>query len=84
MTYHSDIVDFNLENLTVKVGDTVLWHNHDVDSHTVASSLWSSSGDLPQGASFSHTFTQAGTFDYLCEYHPGAPYYMTATLTVNP
>jgi plastocyanin len=28
------------------------------------------SGSMQQGATFSFTFTEAGTFDYFCEFHP--------------
>ncbi|MCU7724951.1 cupredoxin family copper-binding protein [Actinoplanes sp. KI2] len=68
--------------LTVPVGTTVTWTNQDSDAHTVTSS--GSGGPLNSKAlgtndTFSHTFTKAGTFTYLCSIHP----FMTATVTVT-
>lgn len=55
--------------LTIAVGDTVTWTNEDAIEHT-ATGAGFDSGLLAQGASFSHTFTAAGTFDYVCTPHP--------------
>jgi plastocyanin/phosphatidylethanolamine-binding protein (PEBP) family uncharacterized protein len=58
--------------ITISVGQTVTWVNGDSAPHTSTSDtgLWDS-GTLAQGASFSRTFTTAGTFDYHCTFHPG-------------
>jgi plastocyanin len=37
------------------------------------------SGNIPNGSSFSHTFTTAGSFSYHCSIHAG----MTGTVVVN-
>lgn len=57
--------------LTVRAGTTVTWINRDEEPHTVAASdgAFHSPG-LGTGASFTHTFSTAGTFDYVCSIHP--------------
>lgn len=64
----------------IDVGDTVTWNNDDTAAHTVTYGApdWPSedigtlfdSGLLPAGGSSSHTFTEAGTFEYFCMVHP--------------
>ena len=57
--------------LTVKVGSTVTWTNKDEEPHTVAASDGSfHSPGMGTGATFSHTFSTAGKFDYVCSIHP--------------
>ncbi|MEB3982981.1 cupredoxin family copper-binding protein [Mycobacterium sp. 663a-19] len=57
--------------LTVKAGSTVTWTNRDEEPHTVAASDGSfHSPGMGTGATFSHTFPTAGTFDYVCSIHP--------------
>jgi len=57
--------------LTVKAGTTVTWTNHDEEPHTVAASDGSfHSPGMGTGAIFSHTFSTAGKFDYVCSIHP--------------
>lgn len=57
--------------LTVKAGTTVTWTNRDEEPHTVAASDGSfHSPGMGTGATFTHTFTAAGTFDYVCSIHP--------------
>jgi len=57
--------------LTVQVGTTVTWTNADQMAHTVTAAGGAfSSGDMAQGATFSYTFAQEGTYDYTCTYHP--------------
>jgi hypothetical protein len=56
---------------TVPVGTTITWKNDDQVKHTVTGDLGAfSSGVISQGASFSRTFSTAGTFDYFCDLHP--------------
>ena len=74
-TFQVQIRDFFFTptNLNIAVGDTVLWTNtsnvmtHDTTS-TNAAFLWAS-GDLAAHATYSLTFTNAGTFNYLCSRH---------------
>src|SRR6185312_10950427 len=68
--------------LTIPVGTTVVWTNHDDVPHTVTSTdkTFKSSGALDQGDTYSYTFTAAGTFNYYCTVHP----FMTAKVIVQP
>ena len=71
---------FNPGTLTVKVGDTVTWTNNDSATHTVTANDNSfKSADLAPGASFSNTFSTAGTYPYRCTIHPN----MTGTIVVQ-
>jgi plastocyanin len=67
--------------LTVRAGGAVTWTNHDEEPHTVAASdgTFHSPG-MGTGATFSHTFAAAGTFDYVCSIHP----MMHGTVVVTP
>jgi plastocyanin len=57
--------------LTVAAGTTVTWTNRDEEPHTVAASDGSfHSPGMGTGATYAHTFTDAGTFDYVCSIHP--------------
>ncbi|OMB90492.1 amidase [Mycobacterium colombiense] len=57
--------------LTVPAGTTVTWTNRDEEPHTVAASDGSfHSPGMGTGATFTHTFSTAGTFDYVCSIHP--------------
>lgn len=57
--------------LTVPAGTTVTWTNRDEEPHTVAASDGSfHSPGMGTGATFTHTFPTAGTFDYVCSIHP--------------
>ncbi|HEX4559161.1 MAG TPA: cupredoxin family copper-binding protein [Mycobacterium sp.] len=58
-------------SLTVSAGTTVTWTNRDEEPHTVAASDGSfHSPGMGTGATFTHTFGTAGTFDYVCSIHP--------------
>ena len=79
-THNVEIGDgfFAPATLTVAVGDTVTWTNVDDSPHTVSAGTFDS-GNLDEGQTFSFTFTEAGTFDYVCSYHDE----MTASITVT-
>jgi plastocyanin len=67
--------------LTVSAGTTVTWTNRDEEPHTVAATDGSfHSPGMGTGASFTHTFSTAGTFDYVCSIHP----MMHGTVVVAP
>ncbi|WP_445167101.1 cupredoxin domain-containing protein [Mycolicibacterium sp. Dal123E01] len=71
---------FTPANLTVKVGDTVTWTNKDEEPHTVVAGDNSfHSPGLDANATYSFTFTNPGTFDYICSIHP----FMHGTVVVN-
>jgi hypothetical protein len=68
--------------LTINVGDTVTWTNHDSAPHNVVVSTGPekfTSPTLQTGQSFSHTFTKAGGYSYYCSIHPD----MKASVTVQ-
>jgi len=61
---------FSPASVTVKVGDTVTWTNQDSSTHTVVADNGEfKSGNLGNGATFSFTFSAAGTFAYHCSIH---------------
>ena len=72
--------------VTIDIGGIVTWENNDTAAHT---STGGSPTDGPSGAfdsslimagsSFSHTFEEAGTFDYFCMVHP----WMAGTVIVE-
>ena len=72
--------------VTIDIGGTVTWENNDTAAHT---STGGSATDGPSGvfdsslimagSSFSHTFEDAGTFDYFCMVHP----WMVGTVIVE-
>lgn len=73
---------FNPTPITVTVGTTVTWTNNDTVTHTVTSTSGPASfdsGHMEPGNTFSFTFTEAGTYDYMCTIHP----YMRAQVIVT-
>ncbi|HEX3974699.1 MAG TPA: cupredoxin family copper-binding protein [Solirubrobacteraceae bacterium] len=75
------IADFHFSPAatTIHVGDTITWSNSGPSSHTATASNGSfNTGVLKKGQSASHTFTQPGTFAYVCQIHP----FMHGTITV--
>ncbi len=76
-----DNFTFNPGKLTVKVGTTVTWTNHDDIPHGVASSnnAFTRSKPLTTDDSFSFTFTTPGTYQYFCYLHPN----MVGTVVVE-
>jgi plastocyanin len=66
--------------INVPVGTTVVWTNNDSISHntTASGGLWAS-GTMAPGAQYSFKFTTAGTFQYVCTFHPG----MVGTVNVQ-
>lgn len=72
---------FGPDALTVKVGDTVTWANSDGATHTVTGKEGDTlkSEDLKTDATYEVTFDEAGTFEYMCKFHPN----MQGTITVE-
>jgi plastocyanin len=66
------LVKFSPETIEIKTGQTVEWTNDDLTPHTVTSQGAGdlSSGSIDAGASWRHTFTQSGSFQYYCTFHP--------------
>jgi plastocyanin len=71
---------FKPMTVTVRVGGTVTWMQVDAVGHSVESTThaWATSKVLAPGQTFTHTFTAAGTYPYICGVHP----YMTGTVSV--
>ena len=67
-----DNFSFSPNTLTLPVGATVTWTNHDNVPHVVASAdnQFQKSAVLKSGQSFSHTFVTTGTYSYFCSIHP--------------
>ena len=66
--------------LTVSLGTTVRWVNHDEEPHTVTSATGAfASTGLVKDDSFAQTFTRPGTYQYFCALHP----HMKATVVVR-
>ncbi len=73
----------------IAVGTTIRWTNHDMVAHTVTSGVSDGlagtpdgkfdSGFMDAGATWSHTFEEAGVFPYYCIPHP----WMRGTLVVT-
>ncbi len=63
--------------VTIDVGGEVTWDNDDTAAHTITSGTPTGGPDghfdsslIMAGSSFSHTFDEAGSFDYFCMVHP--------------
>ncbi len=80
-TIKIDNFTFSPVTVTVPVGSTVRWTNHDDIPHTVVSDDKNSfkSKALDTDDSFSYTFTKPGTYLYFCSIHPK----MTAKVVVK-
>ena len=66
-----DNFTFTPKELTVAVGTTVKWVNHDDIPHLVVNKDKAfRSKALDTDDSFSYTFASVGTFDYFCALHP--------------
>lgn len=62
---------FNPAEITINVGDTVIWTNMDSVSHTITSDSGTelNSPTLSKGKTFSYIFNTAGTHEYHCSIH---------------
>ena len=75
-----DNFTFNPQQITVKVGDTVIWVNHDDIPHTVTSKTMAfRSKAMDTDDKFSFTFATTGSYAYFCALHP----HMTGTIVVE-
>jgi plastocyanin len=75
-----DMVDLAFEPraLTIKRGQRVTFRNRGKVTHNAKGKTFFSRVVEP-GGSYRHTFKRAGTFEYLCTFHPG----MEGKLTVR-
>ena len=69
---------FDEKTITVKAGTTVVWENYDSAPHTVTGDGLDS-GKMSKGDTYEFTFTEPGTYEYYCAYHPS----MTAKVIVE-
>jgi plastocyanin len=72
---------FSPSAITVKVGTKVTWTNRDGVQHSVIGDNLSelNSPAMDKGATYSFTFTKAGSYTYHCGIHPS----MTGTVEVT-
>ena len=66
-------------DLHVPVGATVTWKNDHTQPHTATSAGNFDTGSIQPGESKTVTFDKAGTYSYICSFHP----FMNATVTVG-
>lgn len=64
--------------VTIKAGDTISWTNRDKVMHQLKSETFNSQ-ELQTGQTFSFTFDNPGTYDYVCSVHPS----MTGSIIVQ-
>jgi plastocyanin len=74
-TTHTVVIDGmqnQPESLTVVVGDSVVWENHDPFTHTVTSTVAGAfdSKSIAPGESWRFVARTKGTFPYTCTFHP--------------
>ena len=76
-----DNLAYSPADLEVAAGAEVTWTNDDETPHTITfdDDAVSSSDEMATGDTFSATFDQAGTYDYICAIHPD----MKAKVTVS-
>jgi plastocyanin len=70
-TINVDNFSFSPATVTVSAGTTVTWTNHDDIPHNIVEKDQKfKSKALDTDDSFTHTFTEAGTYEYFCGLHP--------------
>lgn len=74
---------YSPSTITIAVGSSITWTNRDSVDHTVtevSGPAGFDSGQIAPGATYTHTFTVAGTYTYHCADHSMMP---TATVRVG-
>lgn len=70
---------FNPAQINITVGNTIVWINSDIETHTVTSGSPDNkityakvfdSGNLNPKQTFEHTFDKFGIYKYFCKLHP--------------
>jgi plastocyanin len=76
-----DVDDFKFSSPDVRVplGGSVMWTNNDSQAHTATSAGTFDAGTIEPGKTASVVFGVAGTFTYICSFHP----FMTGLVTVG-
>jgi plastocyanin len=74
-------VAFKPHAVTVRVGQTIVWTNHDRVPHDVVATAGAEfdSGNVDAGGTFAYDPTTAGVISYVCTLHQG----MNGTITVS-
>ncbi|WP_427912385.1 cupredoxin domain-containing protein [Ramlibacter sp. MMS24-I3-19] len=62
---------FEPAEVTVRAGDTVVWHNKDLVPHTATAAGTFDSKEIGPGKQWSWTARKPGRQPYVCTYHPG-------------
>jgi plastocyanin len=71
---------FQPGDVTIKAGQVVQWDQESAGVHTVSGQGFDSGPNgLSQGQNFKFQFQRAGTFNYVCNFHPS----MRGTVTVS-
>jgi plastocyanin len=70
---------FGPEEIHIAVGGTVTWSNSDNQKHTATASGGFDTGAIEGAATGTATFSTAGTFAYMCSFHP----FMKGTVVVG-
>ena|SRR5665647_997254 len=60
---------FQPTTTTISIGDTIRWTNMDSVNHDIKGDTFDS-GMMSPNTTFEFTFTQAGTYNYICSIHP--------------
>lgn len=72
--------DYAPDPVEIAAGGTITWTNQDSTAHTATVSGGPGTGAISGGASASLTLEAPGTYDYVCQFHPGS---MTGTIVVR-
>ena len=68
---HIKNLAFSPATITVKAGSAVVWTNDDAIEHDITFDGGAiASSVLDHNDTFSHTFSTAGTYHYICSIHP--------------
>lgn len=76
---------FTPRDVTIPVGSTIVWVNQTAVAHTISpnqpneAGTWVDTNISGLNTEFEHTFSTAGTFDYVCKLHAG----MTGVVRVH-
>ncbi len=75
------IADFKFDppTINVPVGGSVTWTNNDPQAHTATSAGNFDAGAMQPGGTATVEFKTAGTFTYICSFHP----FMNGTVVVG-
>ncbi len=65
-----DGTSYQPAKIVVHRGDTVVWTNKDPFPHTVTAKGAFDSGSIAAGATWKYVARKAGTYDYICTFHP--------------